>query len=526
MMTYTNGMSLNSNKLLGYLSKLLLTATVILFASNIAIAQRTVNVEPGLGTLNQAINSDTTASGERVDPNTVYVLERGGYYALEGSIQNRGYHLSIVAEEGDGERPLLVPAAGDGGVSSRPFRARGDLTLKGLYVTGEDNTGTLNEDLRIIRVSENDVRIVIEDCHLDKDGQSGFRIDNSGNRIFITNSIISNIGTTASPDNGRVIDDRGSQIDTLVMENNTFYNITSNVLIDFGGEINYAKINQNTAVNIGKNGAYEFGQVVELIFTNNLIIDGAFFGKPEAANATDPLFVVRVDSLSPTQVDSLGEASITINNNNIYRSASINDAYPDTVVAAPFYNPTAEAYIAEAGTENTNISEAVTFTNGPAAPVDVVTSFYETPDASQPDMPTDGEPFDFEYASSFASYTAGDNGQQLGARTWFGVIVSNERERDSSHPDGFTLNGNYPNPFNPSTNISFNLPEAATVSIDVFSVIGQKVLSIPAQKMSAGANQNISIDAANLTSGMYIYRVTALAGNNSFVETGRMTLIK
>ncbi|MEQ8523430.1 MAG: T9SS type A sorting domain-containing protein [Gracilimonas sp.] len=526
--TYTTRRPINSKKLLGFISKLLLVAAVMLFASNDVFAQRTVNVEPGLGTLNEAIASDTTETGARVDSNTVYVLERGGFYALEGSIQNRGYHLSIVAEEGEGERPMLVPAAGEGGVSSRPIRARGDLTVRGLYITGEDNTGALNGDLRIIRVSENDVTITVDDCHLDKDGQAAFRIDNSGNRIFITNSTISNIGTTASLDNGRVIDDRGSQIDTLVMENNTFYNITSQVLRDAGGEINYANINHNTVVNIGKNGAFEFGQVVEAYFTNNLVINGAFMGRPESEVAEESLFVVRVDPLSQAQIDSLGEASVTISNNNIYRDQSLTDAYPDSVLPAVDFNANAVSYIEAAGTGSSNISEDVTFTNGPAVPVDVMTSFYATPDASQPDMPTDGEPFDFGYAATFDSYTAGTSGQQLGSLIWHGgMTVSNEVEEPGKDaPQSFKLNGNYPNPFNPTTNISFNLSEAANVSVDVFSVIGQRVMTIPAQRMSAGSNQNIKIDASSLTSGLYIYRVTANAGNNSFVKTGRMTLIK
>lgn len=522
--TYTISTTLINKKLLGYLSQLLFAATVILFSSSDIIAQRTVNVAPGLGTLNDAIASDTTETGARVDSNTVYVLERGGFYALEGSIQNRGYHLSIVAEDGEGERPMLVPAAGEGGVSSRPIRARGDLTVRGLYITGEDNTGALNGDLRIIRVSENDVTITVDDCHLDKDGQAAFRIDNSGNRIFITNSTISNIGTTASLDNGRIIDDRGSQIDTLVMENNSFYNITSQVLRDAGGEINYARINHNTVVNVGKNGAFEFGQVVEAVFTNNLIINGAFMGRPESEAADESLYIVRVDPLSQAQIDSLGEASITISNNNIYRDQSLTDAYPDTVLPAVDFNANAMSYIEG----STNISESITFTNGPAVPLDVMTSFYATPDASQPDMPTDGEPFDFGYADTFDSYTAGTSGQQLGSLIWHGgVTVSNEfEEPGSTAPQAFQLNGNYPNPFNPTTNISFNLAEAANVSIDVFSVIGQRVMSIPAQQMSAGSNLNIQVDASNLTSGLYIYRVTANSATNSFVKTGRMTLIK
>ncbi len=505
-------------------TKLLILGVVLVLTGSNAVAQRVVKVAPGLGTLNEAIDSDTTAGGERVDLNTVYELTRGGYYALEGSIENR-FPLTIVAEDGDGDRPILLPAAGDGGTSSRPFRARGDLTLKGLYITGIDNLDAYNGDQRIIRISENDVRIVIDDCHLDGDTQAAFRVDNSGNRIFVTNSIISNIGTTDSPDNGRAIDDRGSQIDTLVLENNTFYNLTSQVLRDAGGEINYAKVNHNTVVNIGKNGAFEFGQAVEVIFTNNLIIDGAFYGRPESDS--EILAVVSLDSLSPTQVETLGEASITISNNNIYSSQTIMDSYPDTVNAPISFNATAIAYIEEAASGSSNISENVSFTDGPAVPLSVMTTFYADPGGAQPDFPTDGEPFDFGYASSFNSYTAAIAGQQLGSLIWHGGLhVANEEEISTDVPGAFILHGNYPNPFNPTTQISFSLAQAANVQVDVYNVMGQKLLTVPSQRLSAGASQSIQIDAASLASGLYIYRVTAVSAGHSFVNSGRMTLIK
>ncbi len=524
MSNYTNQKSLSNSMLYKLLTKLLILGAVLVFTGSNAVAQRIIKVAPGLGTLNEAIDSDTTAGGERTDLNTVYELKRGGYYALEGSIQNR-FPLTIVAEDGDGDRPILLPAAGDGGTSSRPFRARADLTLKGLYITGIDNLDAYNGDQRIIRISENDVRIVIDDCHLDGDTQAAFRVDNSGNRIFVTNSIISNIGTSASPDNGRAIDDRGSQIDTLVLENNTFYNLTSQVLRDAGGEINYARVNHNTAVNIGKNGAFEFGQAVEVIFTNNLIIDGAFYGIPEAED--EILSVVSVDSLSQTQVDSLGAASITISNNNIYSSQTIMESYPDTVNAPVSFNATALAYIEEGASGSTNISESITFTDGPAVPLNVVTAYYLDPAGEQPDFPTDGEPFDFGYASSFNSYTAAVAGQQLGSLIWHGGLhVANEEEVIGDVPSAFVLHGNYPNPFNPTTQISFSLAQAANVQVDVYNVMGQRLLTVPSQRLSAGASQSIQIDASSLASGLYIYRVTAVSAGHSFVNSGRMTLIK
>jgi len=183
---------------------------------------RYVDVPPGVGTLNDSINGDTLANGERNDPdNTVYRLERGleAYYLLNGSIENR-FPLTIVAADGDGARPFLQPnVVAD--ASSRPFRVRDNITLMGLHVTGMDNGGGLTT--RMLRCSADDITVTVDDCWFDKDGQSFIRCDNPGITFKITNSVISNIGHPSSPNNGRGIDDRGNAIDTVIFENNTFY---------------------------------------------------------------------------------------------------------------------------------------------------------------------------------------------------------------------------------------------------------------------------------------------------------------
>ncbi|MCG8371987.1 MAG: T9SS type A sorting domain-containing protein, partial [Balneolales bacterium] len=377
---------------------------------------------------------------------------------------------------------------------------------------------------RIIRISENNVRIVIDNCHLDKDSQSAFRNDGTGISLFLTNSIVSNIGFTESPDNGRVLDDRGNQIDTVWFHNNTFYNITSQVIRDAGSLINYAYYRQNTAYNIGKNQAVELGPVVEAVVEDNLFINSSFFGYD--SDDDDALYVIGLDSLTQTEIDSLGPQSFTANNNNIFLSASITDAYPDTVMAPVNFNPTAAAYIEEQGSGATFINEDITFTNSPGTPAAIVTDFWN--DAEDPaEFDNANAPFDFAYADTFTSYSGGSDGQQLGSLTWFGTLVNNEEDGPSlTIPSVFQLHGNYPNPFNPSTNISFNLAEAADVSVDVFNMIGQKVMSIPVQRMAAGANQSVTVDASFLSSGIYIYRVNAKAGNVVTTNSGRMTLIK
>ena len=97
--------------------------------------------------------------------------------------------------------------------------------------------------------------------------------------------------------------------------------------------------------------------------------------------------------------------------------------------------------------------------------------------------------------------------------------VSNEE--DDFNPKEFTLEQNYPNPFNPSTNISFNLPQASEVSLKVYNMLGQEVATLINERLGAGA-QTVAFDASNLSSGMYIYRIQA----GTFSKTKKMLLIK
>jgi hypothetical protein len=82
------------------------------------------------------------------------------------------------------------------------------------------------------------------------------------------------------------------------------------------------------------------------------------------------------------------------------------------------------------------------------------------------------------------------------------------QDRPESLPADFSLWQNYPNPFNASTRITFNLPHAGIVRLDVFGPNGQKVATVLDQHLDVGEH-SVKFNAADLPSGLYICRLAA-----------------
>jgi len=103
---------------------------------------------------------------------------------------------------------------------------------------------------------------------------------------------------------------------------------------------------------------------------------------------------------------------------------------------------------------------------------------------------------------------------------------SNVVEAKNDIPEVFSLKQNYPNPFNPSTSIKFALPVDSKVNMQVYNMIGQVVATLADGNYSAGTH-NVNFNAANLTSGMYIYNIKALGIDGKIMNaTNKMTLVK
>ncbi len=88
-------------------------------------------------------------------------------------------------------------------------------------------------------------------------------------------------------------------------------------------------------------------------------------------------------------------------------------------------------------------------------------------------------------------------------------------------PLSIELHQNYPNPFNPSTVIGFELPESGYISLDIYSINGQKVSELANGNFAAGSH-SIVFDGSDLASGIYLYRLVTEFG----VITKQMVLVK
>ena len=92
---------------------------------------------------------------------------------------------------------------------------------------------------------------------------------------------------------------------------------------------------------------------------------------------------------------------------------------------------------------------------------------------------------------------------------------------DVPFPDKITINPAYPNPFNPSTNISFSLEQYYNVSIDIYNLRGELVSNLLKEGLVAG-NHSVIWNASDQSSGVYLLRVST----DNFISTQKVMLIK
>lgn len=128
-------------------------------------------------------------------------------------------------------------------------------------------------------------------------------------------------------------------------------------------------------------------------------------------------------------------------------------------------------------------------------------------------------------------YIAGHQGSSSGANTELTMVsleIATAVGEDGSQaiPDEYKLNDNFPNPFNPTTSIEFDLPRNSHVTIEIFNLLGRKVTQLADEEYPAGSHRVIwngmSSDGQMVSTGIYFYRIVA----GDFIDTKKMLLLK
>lgn len=112
---------------------------------------------------------------------------------------------------------------------------------------------------------------------------------------------------------------------------------------------------------------------------------------------------------------------------------------------------------------------------------------------------------------------------QLQAGFWqiyYQSVISDVTDKELL-PVEFKLEQNFPNPFNPSTIIRFALPERTTVLLKIYDLLGEEVITLVNEEKEAGW-YNVNFNAAEFSSGVYIYRMQA----GKYLNVKKMLMIR
>jgi hypothetical protein len=293
-------------------------------------AQEILVVDPGLGTLNTAIEAN---GGDKI-----YQLQAGEWYGLDKIIENVDYHLQIIGEAlDDGTVPttLQTGQTGEGVPFDKMIDAKGDVTLKNVYFVNADLTGQVGENGFLVQADSGSF-VKIDNCVIDPIGHI-FCVQMTGgdNDLFFTNSIGARHGHMAGANDGHAFiiatGAASTGADSVLFENNTFIDMGMNWLsADFASHVtNFLMINHNTFVRSKSQMDWSIFEN-EYYLTNNLFFDfqsGAYAYNWQPMPGGDPgmpkPMLIYADTIADEVLPS--ERIQYIQYNNMYRDKGFYD---------------------------------------------------------------------------------------------------------------------------------------------------------------------------------------------------------
>jgi hypothetical protein len=290
---------------------------------------------PITNALRDAIAQDTERPADRV-----YVLKRNDICYNADTMENSGFHLRIIGEaEPADEFPATIQMVEADGGTARMLRGVGDLTIKNVWISGQNTTGSTTS-YHPIQFEGNGRRIVFDNVVFERNNFHIMGVTGANNKVYVTNSVYRNFINTTQQWEGRGIRFEAGA-DTLVMENNTFLNIGHTVVQSEARPIEYVRFVHNTVVNVGRT-LNSGGIWKEAYFANNLVINpfwhGEFDGDFTETRATAFAGFFSVEELPPAFGTDL-ERAVLYANNAHWRDPAFQTWYDArNLIAQPLFN--------------------------------------------------------------------------------------------------------------------------------------------------------------------------------------------
>jgi hypothetical protein len=242
-----------------------------------------------INALRDAVNSDTVTGGARKNVNRVYKLKTNGQYWLVDAITNSGFPLRIVADpmnslgfsnyppeiQMKASRPDLTSSSGS------ILSAGDDVTLKNIWINGSYVESGGQGAYQPVVFAANNHRYIIDGCVFERSNFSLVVFSGTGNECYVQNCKFRNLEETPPVQqwSGRGISIWADQ-DSVIIENNTFFNVGFTTFQMEGGSAKYLRYNHNTIANVGRGIMSNSGNWYQnAYFANNLVINGWWEGE-------------------------------------------------------------------------------------------------------------------------------------------------------------------------------------------------------------------------------------------------------
>jgi hypothetical protein len=566
-----------------FTSVFLIALMLISFASSTSFAQADTIIVSALppGNINNVINSDTTASG-MLRPNTVYLLKPEGdvdtVYFMTAPIRAGG-HVNIVGYVNPvtGHPPVVAPFILEDNSSIPYFFNPSDndtVSLTGVYFMGTRTDGISFTGRFIDPLGSNNVynfsHCVLENITGEGTPNLFDTWESDHQSFYVTNCIFRNSQDDTPQNPGFAWVDPGEfPCDTAIFRNNTFFLGSAYILGSSNYAATYIEFSHNTVFYSANGGMFPIPQLHNAVVKNNIFfsVNSASVPTSWGVNAWGSGILI-LDSLSSITAEpwNLTEAdrNLTITNNayfwpqvtidnweNLNTGVTAADPLrpPDWINGTAFYGDSVTgsnivddrtvwpnvniadndnvdpgfdaALVEEAGSKMAEYVETF-WTNQTGAgyrpyvnPLTHPITFANVP-ANWQEISGYPVPENLKYTADLI----GDDGLPLGDLNWFKGTVG-VKEISNSVPEKFELSQNFPNPFNPTTNLKYSLPQGGFVTLKVFNLLGQEVATLVNQEQSAG-EYVVDFDASKLAGGIYMYSIKV----GDFSLTKKMVLLK